>query len=62
MLKEEKEFLLAQRQTGRKGCMGPVDANLVKGEQRLLKCDLKIKRQKEKECDDRAAGFTFCRV
>ena len=29
--------------------MGPVDANLVKGEQRLLKCDLKIKRQKEKE-------------
>jgi len=48
-LEEDKQFLLAQREKGRRGCMGPVDAKLAKREERRHQRDLKVKCQKEKE-------------
>uniref|UniRef100_A0A2S2PCY9 Uncharacterized protein n=1 Tax=Schizaphis graminum TaxID=13262 RepID=A0A2S2PCY9_SCHGA len=51
-IKEDKEFLLAQREKGRRGSMGPIDTKLSKKEertkQRQLQNELKIKKETER--------------
>jgi hypothetical protein len=48
-IKEDKEFLLAQREKGRRGSMGPIDTKLSKKEERSKERQLQIELRKKKE-------------
>jgi hypothetical protein len=53
VLQEDKEFLLAQREKGRRGCMGSVDKALTAKEERIMqkrKAEEMRKKKAEEEC------------
>jgi len=50
-LTEDKEFLLAQREKGRRGCMGPVDTKLSKLEERRRHRVLSIESRRKIEAE-----------
>ena len=50
-MQEDIEFLLAQRQKGRRGSMGPVDMKLTKKEARSQQRENEIESRKKKETD-----------
>jgi hypothetical protein len=50
-LQEDKEFLKAQREKGRRGSMGALDKKLLITEKKRIAKDLKIISRKKKECE-----------
>jgi hypothetical protein len=50
-LQEDKEFLKAQREKGRRGYMGALDKKLLITEKKRIAKDLKIISRKKKECE-----------
>ena len=54
-MQEDREFLLAQREAGRRGKMGSVDKAMAKRERDVHSRDENFKRRKEREEQDRVA-------
>ena len=52
-IEEDKQFLMAQREKGRQGCMGGIDANLVK-KQKKKQVDLLKHRERQQKADEEA--------
>jgi hypothetical protein len=48
-IQEDRDFLLSQREAGRRGKMGSVDRALAKRERDVLRKERNIKRRKERE-------------